>query len=369
MSTRDNMNSNSKEKDIEMIVKNSIGESVTPANLLNSNRIGFIRRLLGHQAVEGPFTTDLCQNEQPHYLFHSTSGLSFPESEDEFQDEHFTFREASFVSPAVGMVTNQRSCFIYGDQDTRRVISVLHSDVIDIDYCDRKIEKNLCLRTVERQFTFGMWATDPYSSEMSDAAAYIFDKSDAEGGYQSYNFDTGEYSSARDLLKQNLRDMSQLTAELDIEYIATCAVKGAKIGAYRSPYAAVIGFTLGGGYALWAEYITQSHHRDFTNNIDPVKTAEEMLRWQQAGKTSNKKGMDLVGGVLGAAIAIDQQISGSQTSAILADLDMEWITQQLEAGNSQEAGLQVTTEVIKSYSDELAALIQEDFFYQLEQRE
>lgn len=150
-----------------------------------------------------------------------------------------------------------------------------------------------------------------------------------------------------------------------MEYVASCAVKGAKIGVYRSPYAAGLGFMLGAGYGIWSDLDSAEQGANLVEQVDPERTAEVMLRWQRAGKFHENRGVELASGAVGAALAIDEQTSGRRVSSALADLDVEWVSRQLESGEETEAGLQVASEVIDSYSTELAELLDEDFFDRL----
>lgn len=78
--------------------------------------------------------------------------------------------------------------------------------------------------------------------------------------------------------------------------------------------------------------------------------------------------MELAAGALGAAIAIDQQTSGRQLTSALGEIDVEWVSNQLLDGNEREAGLQVASDVMTSYSTELGALIDDDFFKQISKK-
>lgn len=351
-------------ENIESLVNNAMGNSVTPSQLLKSNRVGFFRRLLGNKPVEGPFISDLEEDEQPHYLLHSTSLLDFPE-EDEVQDNQYSLFGRSIISPVVLIVTDRRSIFVYGSGDSRRTISAEHSDVIDVEFDDLRAEKDLQLHTTQRQIGFGMWMTDPHASEVSDAAAYIFQQSGLDGEYRSYDFDSDGFSSARSALTEELRAFQGLSERVDIEYVAKCAVKGARIGAPRSGYAAVTGFMLGAGYGIWSDLYAQADAQDVVDDIDPDETAEVVLRWQQIGKVHGNRRMELASGALGAAFAIDKQTSGRKVSSVLTDLDIEWASRQLEAGNATEASLQIASDAVESYSSELAGLLEDDFFRQI----
>jgi hypothetical protein len=353
-------------RSIESIVNGAMGQSVTPSQLQGSNSVGFFRRLIGNEPVEGPFTKDIEVNEQAHYLLYSTGFLLFPQEDDEFKDNLFSIRDQSIISPVVLMVTDKRSLFIYGNGDSRRVISLAHEDIINIDFNDLKVEKELNIQTTQRKLEFGMWTTDPYAGEVSDAAAYIFEQSEAEGGYQEYDFDSGDYTSAKSSLKEQFERIQEFSEQIDVEYVASCAAKGAKIGAYRrNPYAAGLGFLLGAGYGIWSDIGPKDQKKNPADDIDPERTAEIMLHWQQAGKIHNRRGVELASGAVGAAVAIDEQTSGRRVSSALAELDVEWVSRQLESGEEAKAGIQVASEVVESYSTELAELLNQDFFDQL----
>lgn len=351
--------------DIEQLVNSAMGHSVTPSRLHEAGNVGFFRRLIGQNPVEGPFTDDLDAGEQPHYLLHSTSMLTFPAAEDAFQDDHLELFDRSIISPVALIVTDERAVFIYGHGDTRRVISIPHSDVIDVEYTDMKVERELTIGTTTRRLQFRVWATDPYASELADVAAYIFEKSDASGSYHKHDFESDDYAAARATLVEQFHTMQGLSDQVDVEYVARCAVNGAKIGVYRSPYAAGVGFMLGAGYGIWSELESSEQTASLIDNIDPEATAEIMLRWQRAGQINGNRGTELASGAIGAALAIDSQTSGRRVSTALADLDVEWVSRQLESGAETDAALEVASTAIESYSTELAALLDEDFFEQL----
>lgn len=369
-----------RKRDLGDLVADAIGQSVTPSRLMDADNVGFLRRLLGQKPVEGPFSADLEEGEQPHYLFHSTSGLSLPEGDDEYGDDHFSFKGQSLISPAVGMITDRRSVFVYGRGDTRRVVPIRHSDLVDVDYRDRRVEKALRLRTTRRRLSFRLWATDPYAAELSDAAAYVFDRSDSEGDYRTYDFESEDHDAARDALKEQFAAMQGLGERIDFERAATYAGKGAQIGFYQSPHAAGVGFLLGAGYGIWSDLNGAAAGAadgagdaggdvGDLGDIDAVETAETMLRWQRAGQVSNAKSVELASGALGAALAIDRQTSGRRVSSALADLDVEGVSRRLDAGERREAGLQVASEVLDSYAGEISGLLDDDFFEQLERME
>lgn len=346
---------------IEELVNNAMGYSVTPSRLLNSHEVSFLRRLLGNKPVNGPFTADLADEEQPHYLLHSTNFLDIPE-EDKVQNGRFSLFGKSVITPVVLIVTDRRSIFVYGYGDSRQTISIEHTDLIDVKYSDFKIEKDLQLRTTQRHVGFAMWVTDPHASEVTEAAAYIFQKSDLDGEYRSYDFDSENYSTARSGLIEQLGAVRGLSDKVDIEHVAICALKGARIGATKGPLGAGVGFMLGAGYGIWSSLYSETEAQDVVDDIDPNEIAEVMLRWQQYGKLQDNRGLELASGALGAAIAIDKESSGRKVSTVLADLDVEWVSRQLEAGNNKEAGLQVASDVLQVYSTELAELLEEDFF-------
>lgn len=350
---------------VEELVQNAIGDSVTPSQLLDSNTVGFFRRIIGHKGVEGPFTDHLQDGEQPHYVFHSTSTLSIPVEEDTDSDDHITVLGDSYVSPVVAIITDKRSIFVYRSGDTQRVISILHNDLIDAEFTDYKAEKELLLQTTQRKVVFGMWVTDPYSSEVADAAAYIIDQSGFEKDHQEYGFESDDFNDARSALKQQLKGIN-LTDQIDLETVARYAVKGANIGKFRSTYGAGVGFVLGAGYGMWSELSVDDEGRGGIEDIDPEETAEIMLKWQQAGKYADKKSLELASGAFGAAITIDKQTSGREVSSMLAELDIDWVARQLEEGNHKDAGLKVASDAIESYSNEISSLLDEDFFTQLE---
>lgn len=129
-----------------------------------------------------------------------------------------------------------------------------------------------------------MWTTDPYSAEMSDAAAYIYGKSGSEGGYQSYDFDSDDFGAASKTLREQLTEIQSIADEVDLDYVIQCGVKGAKIGVRRSAYTAGVGFLLGAGYGIWSDHSGRREAGFTGEDIDPEKTAEVMLRWQKGWK-------------------------------------------------------------------------------------
>lgn len=367
------------ERNIEGLVNGAMGNSVTPSRLHTSMDIGFFRRLLGHESVEGPFIDDLKRDEQPHYLLHSVdlSANSNSIDGDTQNESRISSLTRPSFSPVTLLVTDKRLMLIRGSDDSRCVTSVDHSEITEVDLRDLKIKKDLIIRTPEDEFDFGILSTYPYASELSDAAAYVFERSQAEGEYQSYNFDSDNYNTAKTTLEQQLNSVQKLADEVDIEKVAQYGVEGAKIGKRRGPQGAGIGFMLGAGFGIWTDLNSNSeiNHAGSKNdsdvddrlaaNINPEQTAEAMLRWQQAGRISDKQGIELASGAIGAALSIDEQTSGREVSSALANLDIKWISQQLEAGNKTEAGLQIASEVIEPYSEEIAAIIDDEFFEQL----
>lgn len=352
---------------VEDLVQNSMGNSVTPSQLLDSNSVGFFRRILGNQGVDGPFTRHLQANEQPHYLFHSTSELSIPIEEDTDSEENITLLGDSHVSPVVAIITDLRSVFVYNSGGSERVITLLHTDLIDTEFTDFKVEKELILRTTQRQVSFGMWVTDPYSSEVADSAAYIADRAELDNDHQEYGFESDDFGDVEEALKDQLQKIQNLADRLNIEKVSRYAVQGAQIGKVQSAYASAVGFALGAGYGIWSD-LSEGHKDDrVVDDIDPEETAEIMLRWQQVGKAAGTKKLSLASGALGAAVAIDKQTTGRTVSSVLAGLDVDWVTKQLEEGNKQEAGIKVASEVVESYSTEISDLLSQDFFEQLEE--
>lgn len=352
---------------VEELVQNSMGNSVTPSQLLGSNSVGFFRRILGNQGVDGPFIRHLQENEQPHYLFHSTNELSIPIEEDTDSDENITLLGNSHISPVVAVITDLRSIFVYNSGGAEKVISIQHADLVDVEFTDFKVEKELILRTTQRRVSFGMWVTDPYSSEVADSAAYIADRSGLDNDDQEYGFESDGFDDVEETLKDQLQNIRNLGDQLDIEKVARYAVQGAQIGKVQSPYASAVGFALGAGYGIWSD-LSEGHEDDrVVDDIDPEETAEIMLRWQQVGKAADTKKLSLASGALGAAIAIDKQTTGRNVSSVLAGLDIDWVTKQLEEGNKQKAGIKVASEVVESYSNEITDLLDQDLFKQLEE--
>jgi hypothetical protein len=364
-----------KERDIEAIVSGAMGDSVTPARLLDSNTEGFLRRLLrmlgvgsGEQSVEGPFTEYLNTDEQLHYLFHSTGTLTIPRSENPNVETDDAIIDTSIISPSVALVTDTRTVYVYGHGDREQVLSIPHEDVLSVDYRDLKLNKGMKIRTAQWRGDFTMWSTDPFAGELSDAAAYVHSKSGSEGEYRAYDFDSEGFDAAREALGIQLGHIEEITEDIDTRRLLDLAVTGAKVGAKRGQYTAGVGFLLGAGYGIWAE-LSESDGSDVSEeNIDPETTAEMMLRWQRAGE-SHGKGVELASGALGAAIAIDEQTSGRHVSRALAELDVEWMSRQLEAGNAPEAGLQVASQMIEPYSEAVASLLDDDFFTELAREE
>lgn len=359
------------ERDIEAIVSGAMGDSVTPSRLLDSNTEGFFRRLLrtlgvgsGDQSVEGPFTPYLNTDEQLHYLFHSTGTLTIPRSENPNVETEDAILESSIISPSVALVTDTRMVYVYGHGDREQVVSIPHEDVLSVDYRDLKLNKGMKIRTAQWRGDFTMWSTDPFAGELSDAAAYVHSKSGSEGEYREYDFDSEGFRTAREALGLQLDHLEAIADHIDTKQVLDSAVYGAKVGAKRGQQTAVVGFLLGAGYGIWTE-LGGSGGKDVSEEtIDPERTAEMMLRWQRAGEAHGKE-VGLASGALGAAIAIDEQTSGRHVSTALAGLDVEWVSRQLEAGNTPEAGLQVASQMIEPYSEAVASLLDDDFFTEL----
>lgn len=362
---------------IEELVQNAIGKSVTPTRLRKQTNVSFFWKLLFQKPVEGPFTSDLRKEEQPHYLFQSTYGFGM---HDDSKGARYSTDGKTIASNTVAIITDNRSLFIYGRGDKRQTISIDHRDIDNLEFMDIMTHRTLVLSTPDRVLSFVMFRTDPYSSELSDAVSYISSLSDVEYEDQSYNFESGNFDAAREELIRQLKTITKIAKDLDIEYVGRCAVKGAKIGVHRGSYAAGIGFMLGAGYGIWSNlrskgrtwensYDDNSKEENPTettiDDIDPAEVAKTMAKWQTAGQTLNHKGAELVGGALGAAIAIDQQTSGRQLTSLLADLDIEWISRQIESGDTHQERLQIASELLDKYSAELEELLNEGFFTQV----
>lgn len=353
-------------RDIEEVVTKAMGNSVTPARLKHSKEPGLIRRLLGNETIEGPFLEDIEQDEQPHYLFHTTNRIEIPEEIAEEGAILSIFGQSTF-SPGTLMVTDHQLVLIY-KRGTDRIIRRFGYDSIEDVRYQRipRIERSLNFIVDDNEFTLEMWDPEQFGEELPDAAAYISDKSDVKYTDSVYDFEDGQYDEAVDALREQLTQVGTTAREVNVRLVLDYAKEGAKVGA--TPRTIALGFLLGAGYGIWADI-----HRTEADDsptfdpdvIDPQSTAKEMARWKQFGDyIADRKG-GLAGAAIGAAVAIDQQVNDRTSTRVLNELDLEPIGQQLESGQLKEGSLEVTSQVLDSYTEGLGTLLADDFFRQI----
>lgn len=352
--------------DVADLVTGAMGDSVTPTQLLNANTGGFLGQFLDTGTIEGPFTEYLEAGEQPHYIFHSTPGIRTPEdSENDGDGSTLPLLGRITANPAVALITDKRSTFIQKHDGAKQVLSIDHSNLIDIELRDLKATSYLSIISPQQEVTLELWTTDAYSGEISDAAAYIMQQSTVTGDYQKYSFDAENIASAGDALRDQLRDLDNVHSHIDTENVVKSGLTGAKIGwRTKNNYGAAAGFILGAGYSLWSD-LAEAPSNINTEDIDPNETAETITTWQDAGKATDQRGTELAASVIGAAIAIDQQTHGHQATSILAEADIADAARQLTEGNKTEAGVTLASDVAHSYSEELSDLLEDDFFTKL----
>lgn len=351
---------------IEEIVTNAMGNSVTPSRLQNSKKPGIIRRLLGNDAVAGPFLEDIDPDEQPHYLFHTTNRVELPEDEAEDGALLALFGRSSF-SPATLLVTDARLLLIYnsGLDRVSRPFEYQSVDAVEHQQLPR-IERSLDLTIGEDVFSFEMWDTEEYADELSDAAAYISEKSEVEYTESAYDFQEGQFDNAVETLRKQLHQVGNTAHEVDIQFVLRCAKDGATVG--KNPRTIGLGFLLGAGYGIWVDIYRNESEEAPTfdaEKINPQATAKEMIRWKRIGdRFSTTKG-GLAGAAIGAAIAIDQQVNDRPSTRILTELDLDVIGQQLESGQLKDGGIEIASQALDSYSEGLGTLLADDFFDQI----
>lgn len=350
-------------QDIEGLVTNAMGGSVTPSRLHQSKKPGIIRRVLGNETVEGPFTDDIGANDQPHYIFHTTNKVEIPEDLAGEWGVFSLFGRTTF-SPGTLIVTESEIVLIYNTKLSRKVRRFDYSSIERV-YHQRipRIERSLNFTRGGKEFSFEMWDTEEFADELSDAAVYISEKSQVEYTDVAYDFDEGQFDDAIDALRNQLDQIGDTAAELDTSFILENATTGAGVG--RTPRTKALGFFLGAGYGIWADI-----HRDESGatpkvdptQIDPETTAKEMIRWKQFGdQVADKKG-GLTGAAIGAGIAIDQQTSGRESTKVLTELDLESVGQQLESGEMTDEETEIVSYALDAYSEGIGTLLADDFF-------
>lgn len=356
---------------LESLVKNSLGDSVTPSRLEWSKQPGIVRRLLGNGPVSGPFTDDLDQGEQPHYLFHTTHGVDLPEEVAQSGALLELFGRSIF-SPATMIVTDSRILLIFNSKNGRTVQRLPFTELDNIEYSQLpKIKKGITFEAAGSSFSFEMWETEDHSDELADAVVYVSKQSGAEYHETSYDFTGSEFDAALQSLREQLQGFEGIPEDVDKKHILLCAKKGAEVGVKRGPRGAFVGFLLGGGYGLLEEIIRStspdsttdsSSLRLRTEDIDAKETASTMLSWQKVAEQVGGKRAELAGAVVGAAVAIDQQTGSGDRTRVLAALDLEQISSQLESGDVAEMGIDVASEALEMYSSEVEDLVDDDFF-------
>ncbi len=353
-------------RDIEDIVTDAMGNSVTPSRLQQSKKPGFIRRFLGNDTIEGPFTEELQAHEQPHYLFHTTNRVEIPEETAEEGALLSLFGKSAF-SPGTLLVTDTRMLLLYRRMGDRVVQEFPYSAIDDVQYQRvPRIERGLQLSIDDDEITFEMWDTENFVEELPDAAAYVSEKSGVTYTESTYNFDDGQFDGAAEALRDQLHQIGITTQDVDTSYVLNRAVTGATYG--KDSRTAGIGFVLAGGYAIWCELQSdadeESDHFD-PDDIDPEEAAEEMIKWKRFGDSIADRKGGLAGATIGAAITIDQQVGSSSGTRVLEELDLDAVTRELEGGSIEDGGKEITLQALDAYADDLDTLLNDDFFEDL----
>jgi hypothetical protein len=340
---------------IEDLVQNAMGESITPSRLLQSYFDDFVNRKLGVSEIPGPFTEPLDPNEQPHYLFTSSAGA--------IVDNVGSGGDKENLNSAVLMITDQRTFIFTSEGGVRETNSIPHEQLTGVDLENNIIWDKIVLEAGDTRYRFG---PDDYSANLEDAIAYILNKSQFETKQSSFEFESGDFDAAKEALSDQLDQIQNLSGKIDIKGVISAATDGAYLGKrIGSTHGAVVGFILGAGHNIWSQFTDENEQATDLDNLDPDETANDILRWEKAGGETVNKGGGLAGAVLGAALSIDKQTSGGELSRQLADLDLDWVTRQLEAGNKQEVAVEVGKTAIEAYSSDISNLLSEGFFKEL----
>ena len=351
--------------DIESIIKESIGDSVTPSRLLQSGKNSWFANLFRFSPVEGPFHELLQDNEQPHYLLNTSTGYLRRNPGESASDDELV------GNPAVWIVTNRRSLYVYNSDGERTVESVSFSEIISVEYSTKPLIMTVVIGTSQSEHIIEVYKSNNFASEMSEAGTYIQNKSKQQGDYETGHFDSENFDSARSALLNQLGHLREFGKQIDKYRVAKYAVSGARKGIKKgNPHTAGIGFLLGAGFAIVTEFVNKSPVEEEVNikadDIDPEEAAETILTWQEAGKRSEKKGIELASGAVGAAVAIDNQTGDRLVTSRLAKLDIDWVARQLHEGNTKSVSIKISSDVIDTYSSDLSTLLKEDFFDELE---
>lgn len=344
-----------KEHTLSEIVQNAMGQSVTPSRLKDSRDPGFLERLFGDTTIPGPFYTDLQPGESLHYIFRSNTEVILAEEEDPDSEDHTIIRGEA-IMPGVVVVTDQRTIFYYIGEDERTNISIKHADLVNIEFNDgmlfTEMNQTTTQRTVETSISLG----SSYSSELSDAVAYIADQADIKQDTTGSNFESGNVDSAKSTLIDQLSNVDGIRDQIDIMKVAEKAANGAALGIKRGKVTGVLGLVVFGGIEMYNQIDNKGESRVSVEDLDPEETAEEIAKWQKLGRSSGYDGMELASGALGATISVDKQTSGRKASRVLSNLDIDWDNGQLKDGNQKEAALQIASEAVEAYSTEISWL-------------
>ena len=341
------------------MVQNAMGKSVTPSRLKESRTPGFFDRLLGGSKTPGPFYSELRPGECPHYLFRTGTEFSIPKEQDPFSDEHHVYLGESAIVGVV-VITNRRSVFFYGGGGKQNQISLEHAELVDIEFNKGIAINTVNLTTTERTVELMVGFHSSYSSELSDAVAYIADQAGIEEETSGFDFESGNIDSIKRALRDQLSNIDGLRDQINISKVVYNAGTGAKIGIKRGKITGLLGLVSFAGLEIYNQ-LSESDNPDMSvEDLDPEETAEEILKWQEIGKSSDYKGMELASGALGAAISVDKQTSGREVSRVLSNLDFDLVSRQLEDGNQKNAAMQVASEAVEAYSTEISWLSKQE---------
>lgn len=337
------------------MVQNAMGQSVTPSRLKESRTPGILEKLLGTTEIPGPFYSDLRPGESPHYLFRTDSGIRLSEEEGTHNEGEFGISIGSHTT-AVVVITDRRSILFYSVEDERKQISLKHTDLVNVEFNNGILINKMILTTTQVTVETSVSIESSYSSELSDASAYIAEQAGIEEETTGFGFEDGNVDSAGSALRDQLSSIDEVRDQIDISKVVSKATTGARIGIKRGKITGALGLVVYGGIEIWSQ-LNESDETDLSvEDLDPEETAEEIAKWQEIGRTSEYKGTELANGALGAAISVDKQTSGREVSRILSDLDIDWVSRQLEEGNQKDTAIQVTSEVEEAYSTELSWL-------------
>lgn len=339
-------------RNLEQVASEARGSSVTASRLRDPNR-KLISRVTGQPLINGPLTSYLYDEESPQYLFFALKGLELHEFEE---------TDPQIVAPSVLLITDQRTLFIYIENETTQSFSIDHSVLEGVTSTrvsrTPRAEFVTSFQLITAKFSF----SDRHLSELSDATAYITQKAEITDTERATGFDLHDLTNAQEQFGEQLSTLRDIVNRSDIIPITKCAVRGAVIGANQKPDATRLGFTLGAGFGIWSTSHSPPGDPTRLESIDPSETAEAMLHYQALFRTEESEYGELLGGVLGVVISFEQQITGGSIASSVADLGIEPLVKILRPEGDLEASSEPPSDEVESCSKEIAELLSIDFF-------